>query len=162
MALLPVAHLFEYLGDAVLPGDGEVCFAAGLAGGVENAEGAGISGGGDQDVLALAAAAKKSAIASWLGWRMPRPSMLDEAVGGKILEALANALECAGDAALDKAAGLGESDAEDPVHFALPFAQGVLGKQGAGLKAHLEVIHAEVGGVGVRHVDGDQRESRLS
>ena len=52
MALGAGAHLVENLRDAVLADDGEVGFAAGLARRIEDAEGAGIGGRGDQDVLA--------------------------------------------------------------------------------------------------------------
>jgi len=81
---------------------------------------------------------------------------LDEVAGGDFGEAVANAFECAGDAGLDKTAGLGESDADDPVGLAFPGAEGMLGEECAGFKADLEVIDAEVGGVGVGHVNGDE------
>ena len=48
------AHLLKHFGNAVLTGDGKVLLAARLASGIENAQGAGISGGGHQDALALA------------------------------------------------------------------------------------------------------------
>ena len=60
-----------------------------------------------------------------------------EAVCREILEAVPDPLEGTGNAVLDKAAGLGESDAQHPIHSALPFAQGVLCQQGAGLARNL-------------------------
>jgi hypothetical protein len=53
------AHLVQGLGNAILADDGEVDFAAGLAGGVEDAERAGVGCRGDQDALAFAAAAEQ-------------------------------------------------------------------------------------------------------
>ena len=81
---------------------------------------------------------------------------LDETVGGEIGEAFAYAVEGAGDAALDKTAGLSQSHAENPVDFALPLAESMLGEQGAGFEPALEVIHAKVSGVGVGNIDGDE------
>jgi hypothetical protein len=75
---------------------------------------------------------------------------------GDLLDPLANAVKGAGDAALDEAAGFGESYPQNQVGFALPLAQGVLSEQRAGFESTLEVVHAEVGGVGVGYVDGDE------
>jgi len=94
-----------------------------------------IGGSGDQDALSLALAAEKIGDRQLAGLAHAVAVELDEAVGGDIGEAAANAVEGAGDAALDKAASLRESDAEDPVGFALPLAEGVLGEQGTGFKS---------------------------
>ena len=53
------AHLGNGFRDAVLAGDGEVGFAVGVAGCVEDAEGAGVSSGGDEDALAFGLAAEE-------------------------------------------------------------------------------------------------------
>ena len=69
--------------------------------------------------------------------------------------------ECAGNPALHKAAGFRESDAENPIRLALPLVDGVLGEQDAGFIADFKVVHAEVGGIGVGHIDGDERDLSL-
>ena len=58
-ALLFVTHFLQHLRNAILPCDGEVFFAAGLAHGIEHAQCTGVCGGGDEDVLAFATAAQK-------------------------------------------------------------------------------------------------------
>jgi hypothetical protein len=100
--------------------------------------------------------AKNSFIALWLASRMPRPSICTNWSGVRSLKPVADSVECAGDAALHKAAGLGKSNAHNPVDLALPLALGMLGQDGCRLVAHFEVVDAEVSGVGMGHVDGDQ------
>ena len=149
-------HFLEGLGDAILTGDGEVLLAAELAGGIEDAEGAGISGGGDQDALACWWPLEKLLHGDAARLAHAAAFNLDKAVVRQIGQPLANAVESAGDAALNEAAGLFEADADDPIDFSLPLAEGMLGKQCAHFVAGLKVIDAEVGGVGVRHVNGDE------
>ena len=48
---LVALHLGDSLGDAVLADDGDVLFALMFADGIDGAEGAGVGGGGDEDVL---------------------------------------------------------------------------------------------------------------
>ena len=57
-----------------------------------------------------------------------------------------------------EAACFREADAEDPVGPALPLIARVLSKQNTRFVADLEVVDAEVGGVGMRYVDGDERD----
>ena len=155
------AHLLKHLGNAVLADDGEVLLAA-------RSRAASRTPSALESVAAATRMRspgrwplRNSFIALRLASRMPRPSIWTNARRQR-RKPLANAVECAGDAALHKAAGLAESDAEHPVDFSLPLAQGMLRQQCAGLVARLKVVHAKVGGVGVGHIDRDQRNVGLS
>src|SRR3954467_6007703 len=81
----------------------------------------------------------------------------EETRRGDLVEALADALERAGDSALHEASRLREPYAEHPIYLALPLVRGILGQQHARLVSHFEVVDPEVGRIGVGHIDGDQR-----
>ena len=87
---------------------------------------------------------------------------LNESIMRQIGQPLANAVERAGDPALNEAAGLFETDADDAIDISLPLAEGMLGKHCAYFVSSLKVINAEVGGVGVRNINGDEGNVSLA
>jgi hypothetical protein len=86
---------------------------------------------------------------------------LNKAVVGDVGDALVNAVKGSANAALDEAARFAKAHTEDPIDFSLPFAESELGEERPSLETALEVVDAEVGGVGVGNVDGDERDVSL-
>jgi hypothetical protein len=124
---LVVTHLVEYLGYALLACDGEILFPACVAHGVQHAKSAGIGSGGYQDVLAFALAAEKIRNRQLAGLPHTAPFQTSETICGQIGEPVTDAIEGAGNAAINVGTCLGISHTQYPVDPAVPLAQGVLG-----------------------------------
>ncbi len=152
------AHLFDGFLDAVLADDGDVAFALEIAGGVDGAEGAGVVGGGDEDVLVAAMALEEFGDDLAAALANAAAVDADEGFDGEIAERGADGFEGAGDAALDEQAGFGKIEADDPVDVAVPLGERELRERLAGGHADAVVVDAEEGGVGMRDVDGDERD----
>src|ERR1700738_1387355 len=111
-----LAHLLQHFRNAVLSGDGEILFAAILAGGIQNAESAGIGGRRHQDSLALPLRAP-GLVNCYKTWLAHAPAIkAQDPIGWNLRKPFADSLESAGDAALNEAACLREAHAQDPVH----------------------------------------------
>src|SRR5277367_2154677 len=71
----------------------------------------------------------------------------------------ANALKCAGDAALYKRSRLCDIESQNPVCLSLPMVKRVLCKYFARFNAHLKVVDAEIDRVGVGYIHSNQRNA---
>ena len=91
--------------------------------------------------------------------RMPATIDAHEKFDGKLGPDFAHAFKGAGDAALHEQAGFGEVEPDDPIDLAVPVCDSVLGQLLAGFEADAVVVDAEVGGVRVRDIDGDERNA---
>src|SRR5215813_10110030 len=83
----------------------------------------------------------------------------DEGLLRNFRQKRADTLECASDTALHECSGFGNIQAQDPVDLFLPFRDCVLREQFSRFKSNLEVVDAEVAGVRMWDVDGDQRDT---
>ena len=118
-------HLGHGFGDAVLADDGHMFFALVFADGVNGAEGAGVGGRRDEDVLVLGVAIEE--VGDELPALIAKASAIhaDEELYGQLGAAFAYSLERAGDSALHKLAGFRKVKADDPVYFAGPIVDGI-------------------------------------
>lgn len=129
--------------------------------GFERAERAGICGGGNEDVAILRMAVEEFGDDFAAAISHAPAVDADEGFDGEVRQLVANALEGSGDAALHQRAGFFNIKPENPINFLLPAFDGLRGKQLAGFDAHAVVIDAEVGGMRVGNVEGDERDAGI-
>jgi hypothetical protein len=64
------------------------------------------------------------------------------------------------DTAVDQGSGFLDIESYSPIHFSTPMTLGVLSQKCAGLISRAVVINSQESGMGVRAIDGDERNAR--